>query len=179
MDKVGLVNDQKDVKGDGGVGVDVGVGELLKGHIPHTPWYIIAIEASDQHTVSLTKARDTLLANPRVHTMEMYTQYAVCTHDNPITYIACNHTQTHTPSRTSPCDTPGTTMNESLYATYPYTHTYTIPCIDIHTLFTIHDIHTHDFVIIKMDIEGGEYELVPHIVKQKLWMRIDKLAVEW
>eukprot|EP01031_Cornospumella_fuschlensis_P031863 gene31863-38526_t len=79
----------------------------------------------------------------------------------------------------TPCVIPGTTMNESFYAANPSMSTHTVPCIDIVTLFTMHNILPQDFVVIKMDIEGAEYELVPHIVQQKLWMRIDKLAVEW
>eukprot|EP01031_Cornospumella_fuschlensis_P028039 gene28039-33857_t len=102
MDKATSPDDAKGVTGV----ADTGMAEMLRGQLANTPWYIIAIEASDAHTASLAKNRDNLLSNPRVHTVE-------------------------------------------------------------------------DFVVIKMDIEGAEYELVPHIVQQKLWMRIDKLAVEW
>ncbi|KAM3525728.1 hypothetical protein NHJ13051_003814 [Beauveria bassiana] len=37
----------------------------------------------------------------------------------------------------------------------------------------------HDFVVIKMDIEGAEYDIVPHLVKMRVWTVIDVLLVEW
>ncbi|KAM0739662.1 hypothetical protein ACQRIT_004846 [Beauveria bassiana] len=37
----------------------------------------------------------------------------------------------------------------------------------------------HDFVVIKMDIEGAEYDIVPHLVKMRTWTVIDVLLVEW
>ncbi|KZL87986.1 family methyltransferase, partial [Colletotrichum incanum] len=36
-----------------------------------------------------------------------------------------------------------------------------------------------DFVVVKMDIEGAEYDLVPHFVEMKAWTVIDYLLVEW
>ncbi|KAK2034740.1 FkbM family methyltransferase [Colletotrichum zoysiae] len=36
-----------------------------------------------------------------------------------------------------------------------------------------------DFVVVKMDIEGAEYDLIPHFVEMKAWTVIDHLLVEW
>ncbi|KXL49470.1 hypothetical protein M433DRAFT_8502 [Acidomyces richmondensis BFW] len=36
-----------------------------------------------------------------------------------------------------------------------------------------------DFVVVKMDIEGAEYEVVPHMVEMGLWTVLDYLFVEW
>jgi len=36
-----------------------------------------------------------------------------------------------------------------------------------------------DFVVIKMDIEGAEYEVVPHLAEMSAWTVIDHLLVEW
>ncbi|KAG0303623.1 hypothetical protein BGZ98_006461 [Dissophora globulifera] len=36
-----------------------------------------------------------------------------------------------------------------------------------------------DFVVVKMDIEGAEYELVPHLAEMSTWSVIDYLLVEW
>ena len=36
-----------------------------------------------------------------------------------------------------------------------------------------------DFVVIKMDVEGAEYELIPHMVEMGAWIVIDHLFIEW
>ncbi|KAK2010242.1 FkbM family methyltransferase [Colletotrichum eremochloae] len=36
-----------------------------------------------------------------------------------------------------------------------------------------------DFVVVKMDIEGAEYDLIPHFAEMKMWTVIDHLLVEW
>ncbi|GKT96655.1 FKBM family methyltransferase [Colletotrichum tofieldiae] len=36
-----------------------------------------------------------------------------------------------------------------------------------------------DFVVVKMDIEGAEYDLVPHFAEMKAWTVIDHLLIEW
>ncbi|KAG0000776.1 hypothetical protein BGZ65_004069, partial [Modicella reniformis] len=36
-----------------------------------------------------------------------------------------------------------------------------------------------DFVVVKMDIEGAEYEVIPHLAEMSTWTVIDHLLVEW
>lgn len=36
-----------------------------------------------------------------------------------------------------------------------------------------------DFVVVKMDIEGAEYEVIPHMVEMSTWTVLDYLYVEW
>jgi hypothetical protein len=36
-----------------------------------------------------------------------------------------------------------------------------------------------DFVVVKMDIEGSEYEIVPHMAEMSVWTVVDHLLVEW
>ncbi|KAF9335629.1 hypothetical protein BG006_011054 [Podila minutissima] len=36
-----------------------------------------------------------------------------------------------------------------------------------------------DFVVVKMDIEGAEHEVVPHLVEMRAWSVIDHLLIEW
>ena len=37
----------------------------------------------------------------------------------------------------------------------------------------------HDFVVVKMDIEGAEYEVLPHMVEMSAWKVVDHLFVEY
>ena len=36
-----------------------------------------------------------------------------------------------------------------------------------------------DFVVVKMDIEGAEYEVVPHMAEMSIWTVVDHLLIEW
>lgn len=36
-----------------------------------------------------------------------------------------------------------------------------------------------DFVVVKMDVEGAEYELLPHMVEMRVWTVVDHLLIEW
>ena len=36
-----------------------------------------------------------------------------------------------------------------------------------------------DFVVVKMDIEGAEYEVIPHMAEMSIWTVVDHLLVEW
>ncbi|KAJ6789013.1 hypothetical protein PWT90_10840 [Aphanocladium album] len=36
-----------------------------------------------------------------------------------------------------------------------------------------------DFVVVKMDIEGAEYDILPHLAEMRVWTVVDVLLVEW
>lgn len=36
-----------------------------------------------------------------------------------------------------------------------------------------------DFVVVKMDIEGAEYDIVPHMAEMGVWSVVDHLLIEW
>ena len=36
-----------------------------------------------------------------------------------------------------------------------------------------------DFVVVKMDVEGAEYELIPHMAEMSIWTVVDYLLIEW
>jgi len=46
-------------------------------------------------------------------------------------------------------------------------------------LWLLQNFSPRDFVVVKMDIEGAEYELVPHLAQMKAGIVIDHLLVEW
>ncbi|KND01639.1 FkbM family methyltransferase [Spizellomyces punctatus DAOM BR117] len=45
--------------------------------------------------------------------------------------------------------------------------------------FLIKNFHKEDYVVVKMDIEGAEYEVLPHLVETGAYKLIDVLLVEW
>lgn len=36
-----------------------------------------------------------------------------------------------------------------------------------------------ELVVVKMDIEGSEYEIIPHMAEMRAWSVVDHLLVEW
>lgn len=36
-----------------------------------------------------------------------------------------------------------------------------------------------DFVVVKMDIEGAEYDIIPHMAEMGVWSVVDHLLIEW
>lgn len=46
-------------------------------------------------------------------------------------------------------------------------------------LWLLKNFTPRDFVVVKMDIEGAEYEVVPHLAQMKAGTVIDHLLVEW
>ena len=55
----------------------------------------------------------------------------------------------------------------------------TIPIISVVDLFTVHKICKEDFVVMKVDIEGAEFDVLKHMLSHELIPRIDILAVEY
>ena len=54
-----------------------------------------------------------------------------------------------------------------------------VTVIDIVTLFKEYRIRERDFVVLKIDIEGMEYEVVKRILLHNIMPMVDKIAVEW
>lgn len=54
-----------------------------------------------------------------------------------------------------------------------------IECESIDLFEFIKNLPKHDKLWIKMDVEGGEYELIPHLYKNNFLSKIDKLYIEW
>lgn len=152
---------------DGSSAVKGGILELIKGHHPEALWHIVAVEANDQHDPKLFKLKQTMLNHANVSSFSLYNGTAVSNKDGTIEFIW---------DGASRGDAGSTTMTESFSAAG---RTLSIPAIDIVTLFRKENIHPDDFVVVKVDIEGAEYNVVRRILLSHLWRLIDKLAVEW
>jgi hypothetical protein len=53
----------------------------------------------------------------------------------------------------------------------------TKPCVDLARLLRKYE--QDDFVVVKMDIEGAEFELLLHLIKENVLSLIDILAIEY
>lgn len=52
-----------------------------------------------------------------------------------------------------------------------------VPCVDIARLLRLYD--EKDIIVMKIDIEGAEYELLMHLINQNVMKLIDYIAVEY
>ena len=53
----------------------------------------------------------------------------------------------------------------------------TKPCVDLARILKLYK--QNDFVVVKMDIEGAEFELILHLIKENVLSLIDVLAIEY
>jgi FkbM family methyltransferase len=56
---------------------------------------------------------------------------------------------------------------------------FEVECIDIAYFIKNLDINQNDELWVKMDIEGEEYNIIPHLYKNNLLTKIDKIFIEW
>lgn len=56
---------------------------------------------------------------------------------------------------------------------------FNVECIDIVNFINKLDIKQYDKLWVKMDIEGEEYKIIPHLYKNNLLTKIDKIFIEW
>eukprot|EP01031_Cornospumella_fuschlensis_P028732 gene28732-34684_t len=155
------------IETDGSKAVRGGVAKLRQGSIPNTPWHIVAVEGNFQHDAMLFHLRQSILKHPNVSSFSLYNATAVSDRDGTIDLIWDG---LHNGSAGS------TTMQESFSA---IGQRHTIPAIDIVSLFHRERIHPDDYVVVKMDIEGAEYNVVRRVLTSHLRRLIDKMAVEW
>jgi hypothetical protein len=53
------------------------------------------------------------------------------------------------------------------------------PCIDLARWINEMSLEPTDRLIVKLDCEGAEYDLVPHLVERDADLRIDLMLIEW
>jgi FkbM family methyltransferase len=55
---------------------------------------------------------------------------------------------------------------------------YVVECIDLDEWIRSNFSPT-DYIILKLDVEGSEYDIVPKMIKNKTFLMIDELHLEW
>lgn len=152
---------------DGSSAVKGGWAALINTSRTLDTWDVIAIEANEEQTPRVRRIQTKLLAEQKVRSMVFYNGTAIGCKDGTVEFIWDSPTIGQAGS---------TIMSESKSAVGKVV---SVPMLDIVTLFRKEHIHVNDFVVVKMDIEGAEYDLVRRILLTNIWKFIDKLAVEW
>jgi FkbM family methyltransferase len=131
-------------------------------------WHIVAVEANPRFTPRLTKLKDELKELGKVQAFHLYNGTALTSYDGEITFFF---------------DSPGgdagaSTMKDSF--SVKENNNITVTALDVNTLFHSHmKVSVKDFVVVKIDIEGAEFEMMRRIISHSLLKYIDVIAVEW
>jgi FkbM family methyltransferase len=131
-------------------------------------WEVIVVEANAQFSHLLHRLKDKYLGSRRVKRFSIYNGTAIATYNGNITFIADqNGTDASAGS---------TTHKDSLSAVG---WKITVRALDIVTLFRLHKIRKTDYVVVKMDIEGSEFDIIRRVISTGLTDYIDVLAAEY
>jgi len=131
-------------------------------------WEVVAVEANPNNSGHLEQQRATMLAQGTVKNYTLIAGTAIGVRNGNITLTLDNDNRGNEGS---------TTMNESLSAVGTR---LVIPSLDIVTLFS--DVirpRRNDTIIVKMDIEGAEYQVVRRMIDTCLFDVIDMMGIEW
>lgn len=140
-------------------------GKLRENFDGITNWEIFAVEANPKHTPDLESMKTWMVKEKMVKSFTLYNSTAVSTKNGFLTFIL------DTPDGG---DAGATLMKDSFSAQHS---SFKVKSIDIITL--LRKFKPKDNVIVKMDIEGAEYDVVRRILITGSMKLIDKLAVEW
>jgi FkbM family methyltransferase len=131
-------------------------------------WEVVVVEPNFYYTPLLLELREKALKSNLARVFTVHNGTAVSSRGGNITFIYDNNV-TH-------ADAGATTMAESYSAVGPH---FTLPAVTLYELFRLHKIRKSDFVVLKVDVEGAEYDLLKSAVLDRLQGRVDLLAVEW
>ena len=161
----------EDIRTDGSSKIDGGWKSILSRpdgrSINGSTWHVIAVEANDGFTDRLNQLGRELFSTHRIQGMKIYNGTAIGNKDGKVDFFwdHPNHS-----------DAGSTIMSDSRSATPTAVN---IPLMDIVTLFRRERITVEDFVVVKMDVEGAEYDIMRRVLNSGLYRYIDKMAIEW
>jgi FkbM family methyltransferase len=141
---------------------------VLRGRGAETGWEVVAVEANPRFTPKLDALKQRLLREAKVGKFHLYTSTALASNDGNITFYF---------------DTPEGDAGASIIKdshSVKGGKNITVRALDVHTLFRDElGISARDYVVVKMDIEGAEFEMMRRILSHGLLRYVDVLAVEW
>ena len=129
------------------------------------PWEIYVFEANPLFIDQLETQREQLLTTGRVKTYKLFRATAITTFDGFVPFILDNNEEGAAGS---------TTLGDSMSAVG---RTINVTAVDVVTLFR--EFRESDTVVMKMDIEGGEYDVLRRMITHGLMALVDAIAVEW
>jgi FkbM family methyltransferase len=142
--------------------------QLYNENMKQTNWIVFAFEANPLFTETLFELKNDL--TQLKHTINLFNGTAAWTRNGYIDfYLDLVNKRTHF-------------WGSSIKETHPdVVHSgkkkITVPCVDIADI--VDKFNVEDFLFLKIDIEGAEYELLIHLLQRNLLRKIDYVAIEY
>jgi FkbM family methyltransferase len=144
----------------------------LKGYCGDGTWEIVVFEANQLFNEVLTKKKAYYESKNIVKAFHLFNGTAISTQSGTITFVLDNNDNSYSSSISK--DTKNFKGVDGMGS-----RRITVPTVGIEDLFARLEILPKDHVILKVDVEGYEYELMRHVYAVGLHALVDVLAVEY
>ena len=135
---------------------------------------IYLFEANPVFNVDLVRAKQEFMIErnpPAAKKIDLFTSTIVWIEDTTMSFYLDEVTVEHDFWASSVKNTPSDVIKSGYKSV-------NLTAIDIANFITKNFL-PNDFVVVKMDIEGAEWDVVPHMIKMNAGINIDYLLVEW
>jgi len=146
---------------------------ILRGFGSDGTWEVIVIEANADMRLRLGYLKTEALRKGLVKKFTLYNSTAIATDTGYVDFYY--ETAQHEPLGNN---YRGATIMHDMSKTRG-TKPRKIPALALVDMFDAHNIKSEDLVVVKMDVEGLEFELLRHFLLHSLHWRTDYLAIEW
>ena len=138
-------------------------------------WDIIAVEANPAYTATLHEKSNRLIEQKLVSSIRIYNSTVLDIEGKPFARFAIDR---------SPAGQASSKSRDALLFRNKVKRKKShdilkLPTLTMRKLFENSYIADTDFVVLKIDVEGFEYDLLPHLIGEGFLNRIDVLAVEY
>jgi FkbM family methyltransferase len=138
-------------------------------------WEIVAVEGNPAFNDVLRQKRQMMLNKKLVSSIKLYNGTALYTTDRATVDFAIDRSKPGMGSSLAP----ESLLFRNKIANNKPLDIIKLPTTTIHSIFEGIAIQLEDFVVVKIDVEGFEYKLLPYLIIHGLLHRIDVLAVEY
>ena len=135
------------------------------------PWIVHAFEPNPRYNDQLHETCKQLLATKKTASCRLHLGTAMFIKDGNMTF--------YSDQENGNTGDAGASLKSSSRSIKPSHASYSVHVVDVVTFFTRMHIRRSDFVVLKLDVEGAEFEIVRRILLHGLMDYIDKIAVEW
>eukprot|EP00002_Diphylleia_rotans_P007734 TRINITY_DN17397_c0_g1_i1.p1 TRINITY_DN17397_c0_g1~~TRINITY_DN17397_c0_g1_i1.p1 ORF type:complete len:252 (+),score=70.25 TRINITY_DN17397_c0_g1_i1:46-801(+) len=138
----------------------------LRGICRTGDWTVVAVEANPRFGPMIEQVKKDILAEMKVARFDVFNPIAITSDDTNVTLYL-----------DSPEGNLGSSIIEQRKGNRK--NAVSVKGISIKTLFETVGLTENDYVVIKMDVEGAEYDVLRSILAHGLLRYIDVFAIEW
>jgi FkbM family methyltransferase len=140
-------------------------------HNRSIPWIVHAFEPNPRFEKQLHEICGELQASKKIASCRLHVGTAMFIKDGNMTF--------YSDQDNGMSGDLGASLKSTSRSINPSHASYSVHVVDVVSFFTRLHIRRSDFVVLKLDVEGAEFEIVRRILLHGLMDYIDKIAVEW